>query len=1199
MEESNAAFGQVTSCITSGIDYTQNSRLIFDAISANSQPYNTDFLLSIENILQSKSYSPSSKFYALFLLVRITETKNDIFVNQLATSKNLLNVIFQHAQYDRDKPLPERGYSFFSKTPTKPDGITGKNYVRLALEALKFWSRTFGTTNKSSTLVIYTAMYKGLQNKNLKFPETFNFIGRSYHITEHFHLREDFSADDDMTHQNKASEIENEEGEEAFAQVISCINSASDYKQNSQMVIESVAQGSKTFIKSILESILEVLEERNYLPKSKFLALFLLVHLTEGQGKQVVPQLAASEGLYNKLFQDATLDRDRSIQERGRTIFSREPNQDQRFWGNCYVNLIVEALTFWNEKFSINDKKDPNYIFKVLYSTIVQKNVQIPKQFEYLRVNRDSLLATLEEEAEMEKIYHNQKELVEGKSQKVPTTEGYLSQDVPSAIKSGFLKMNNAKNILQEYLENNPTESEDSEEFLEFLFNDINEINNKDLQPQLDILLANSTPENEKYIDDMMIEGDFVDTLKRELASYRNKRIKYSQFRRDVLILLGAETADDRMTPGGQMATGGRRNSQHLQRLDTFTSTVAKLESRQRANSRFGSSSSIPAIINIDYQKSDYGGDSADASPAKGTEGGEVERASKVDFQLEPVPPTKPNPLSKFGSKKILKTGARASISKTEAFQIQQQEETIEQSEKVEVVQVEVQQQQQEEEKTQPPPVQTNPNSNPSDLPTPSGRGLLNLQPVLTQEKNPEPEPVESPIIMPPTIASNEASPILEPSEKFEIKEELVQVQAAEPVVQESLKNNIPKPQTGPAQKGVPPLNPLSSAAKGLTRTGMSSSHRNLPSTEPRNSRRKLSEEKLRASFRDIDQSISKVKASDLSEIENSIKKSFLRSGKEPPKFAALDEVKKKIQLEKQISDLRRERNSLTKETSLMRSHVLHGSFLATNEDREDTENFELRGNRSSYRDAVNQSDRGHEDAQSFVQEYQSRAEELKKKLEEANQELLKRNREIENLKRSRGGIANPEVIQMIQENAELKSNLEEIKKGNDIADKLLGNSPAVIPTNENTTSSLKSQLKNLNKKNEALSSTLEDLKSKNNTLSAQLQQLEDLHASPAKDHHRQEELAPKGIKVMVQKTEVIYGKAEISNKGRTSHGDVAVGSRSSIKEPAQGARPVKPAEFVLKTPGSIRDPYDSSEYPSNRIYDSSSNSLIFKSISL
>ena len=195
-------------------------------------------------------------------------------------------------------------------------------------------------------------------------------------------------------------------------------------------------------------------------------------------------------------------------------------------------------------------------------------------------------------------------------------------------------------------------------------------------------------------------------------------------------------------------------------------------------------------------------------------EGGEIERASRVDFQLEPVPPTKPNPLSKFGSKKILKTGARASITKTEAFQIQQ-DEVIQQGEKGEIVQVEARLD--EEEKTQPPVIETNP----SDLPTPSGRGLLNLQPVLTQQKTPERERIESPIIMPPTIVSNEASPILEPPEKFDLKEE--PVQPDEPVIQqESLKNNIPKPQTGPAQKGVPPLNPLSSATKGLTRTGMS-----------------------------------------------------------------------------------------------------------------------------------------------------------------------------------------------------------------------------------------------------------------------------------------------------------------------------------------------------------------------------------------
>src|SRR5687768_5340455 len=114
MTDNNEVFDQVFACIFSGHEYKEGSSVVLNNIASNSKQYIDNALVSIYEVLVSPDCPPISHFYALFLLVRATETKNKVLIAQLAACQDLLNKLFQDAQCDKEKPVAERGTNFFS-----------------------------------------------------------------------------------------------------------------------------------------------------------------------------------------------------------------------------------------------------------------------------------------------------------------------------------------------------------------------------------------------------------------------------------------------------------------------------------------------------------------------------------------------------------------------------------------------------------------------------------------------------------------------------------------------------------------------------------------------------------------------------------------------------------------------------------------------------------------------------------------------------------------------------------------------------------------------------------------------------------------------------------------------------------------------------------------------------------------------------
>ena len=100
---------------------------------------------------------------------------------------------------------------------------------------------------------------------------------------------------------------------EAFAHVISSIMSPNDYRMNSQIVFDTLAEKSKAYTDAFLNSISEIINSKEYPPESKFFALFLLVKSTEMENDLLLQRIAKNKNLLDKLVKDCQCDSEKQI----------------------------------------------------------------------------------------------------------------------------------------------------------------------------------------------------------------------------------------------------------------------------------------------------------------------------------------------------------------------------------------------------------------------------------------------------------------------------------------------------------------------------------------------------------------------------------------------------------------------------------------------------------------------------------------------------------------------------------------------------------------------------------------------------------------------------------------------------------------------------------------------------------------------
>ena len=382
MQENNPLLEEIITCVSSALSFKANCELIIDKVYAPNQTANiANFPLCIEKILTNAEASPTSKFYALLLILKVTEIEDDLspeVIGAVTQSKSLLNKIFQDAQFDKDKPFEIKGDKFFSKKPQLEESIIGNNYIRLILELIKFWCEVYGSSEKKNPGHIFYVMFTNLAGM-VKFPETFHYIYRDYEITDDFHLVQDFGKDGQVVDQ-AAVNIK------AFMQVSSCISSGNEYKLNSKVVFDSLAENSAVYSDSLIDTIAEILESKDHVPKSKFYALYLLIQVTETRNKVFMTRFSHRKNLLTKFAQIVLIDA--SGKERGERLFPEIANTPDSVIGKNYITLLVEAIKFWDVAFGSDDINSPFNAFRTLDSSIWEF-VRVPKDYYYVSQNLD------------------------------------------------------------------------------------------------------------------------------------------------------------------------------------------------------------------------------------------------------------------------------------------------------------------------------------------------------------------------------------------------------------------------------------------------------------------------------------------------------------------------------------------------------------------------------------------------------------------------------------------------------------------------------------------------------------------------------------------------------------------------------------------------------------------------------------------
>jgi len=413
MTQNSEAAAHVSECISSPDNYNASSNIIFDFLAKKSKTYTDDFIQALTEVFNDPDVPPRSKFYALYLLAKSTETGNELLMTRLAKQKELLNKFFKDCQFTDAKSVTEKGKTFFSQAPTPEESILGGNYVRLLLECFSYWNKTFGTDDDTNPLHIYHIMYNTLAER-IRLPENFLYITRTFEINEDFHyappaslsnlhmMRSSSGSPSKIFSPNASlgnlgtirgnSSMPSSPAlvESIREQVKSCLSSGRNYKRNNYKVFDGISsQNAKKYIAEYLELTKEFIAAKESTPSQKFYAVYLLLRASETNNKALITELVTTrKDLLSDLYASASFDYKNESRERGRNIFSKEPSEDEGRVGKNFIILTTETLVFWRRTFFVG-AKDPTSVFDLINSKLEAKRL-IPREFYYVGKTLDT-----------------------------------------------------------------------------------------------------------------------------------------------------------------------------------------------------------------------------------------------------------------------------------------------------------------------------------------------------------------------------------------------------------------------------------------------------------------------------------------------------------------------------------------------------------------------------------------------------------------------------------------------------------------------------------------------------------------------------------------------------------------------------------------------------------------------------------------
>lgn len=534
---------QILLTVPSGNDYKNHSPKIFQYAKRNSRSVNAVLLAEIYEILLSKTYPSTFKFYALLLLVKITETMDELFATQLAEDKELLTKLANDAKVDKDKPRYERGRTLYPGSAQ--DSVVGSNYHTLVIECLQFWAESYLPSAKNETFVKFNTVYGSLiGNDGVEFPQGYNFVMKSLKFEED-------EAGKSLSKRDLYPQAQVKKSvDEALAHIKPAITSGNDYQRNSGKIFSAIAKNSKEYTKAYLNATTSILKARDTPPVSQFYATYLLLKLTETKNDTLINELAYSQDLLDDLSQKAQFDRTKEHVDKGKTFFVQNPRDDESRLGHNYVVLLLETFTYWRQTFNPANKKDPTVVFNTIYTNL-EKKTKLPDHFHYAGKNHVTDDAHFPRRFELTSFDEPlsssaAKPKVETKPPLGPSVSGgAVSEDASvKKMKEGLARYENNKGSLREFLENNQQEDRDMRDIMVYLSKEVSNSYKTDVMPNIEPLLSSKDPQAEKYVTQAFEEGAASETVERELASFEKNKQGYNDYRKKVLPVLQSTQKD-------------------------------------------------------------------------------------------------------------------------------------------------------------------------------------------------------------------------------------------------------------------------------------------------------------------------------------------------------------------------------------------------------------------------------------------------------------------------------------------------------------------------------------------------------------------------------------------------------------------------------------------------------------------------------
>ena len=169
------------SCTVSAESFQRHFPSICSQFYSSQHEYIDTTIKFVSSVLLLSNKTSIQKFYALYLLLLLTRSRDISLLTSIGRKGEFLSYIFKAAQYNSPKEISpiKRADRFFSAHARYIEAIISVNFTRLCLEALVYWNEISGEEKAHSSLEIFESYHNYLRLRS-KMPTSYYFIEKDY-----------------------------------------------------------------------------------------------------------------------------------------------------------------------------------------------------------------------------------------------------------------------------------------------------------------------------------------------------------------------------------------------------------------------------------------------------------------------------------------------------------------------------------------------------------------------------------------------------------------------------------------------------------------------------------------------------------------------------------------------------------------------------------------------------------------------------------------------------------------------------------------------------------------------------------------------------------------------------------------------------------------------------------------------------------